>query len=144
MQGHELYSLCVDGKPRLVPKPPDRVQLIKRIREKTGHFSVRHKLALLITCYWWNGISDDVCSVVRHCGDSDRVNGTLRVQDMASNLLPICRLFYRWVVDVCGPFETTDCGHKYVMVAVEHFSKYAILVRLNDKHAAQTSFGTMH
>lgn len=36
MQGHELYSLSVDGKPHLIPKPPDRVELIKLTHEETG------------------------------------------------------------------------------------------------------------
>ena len=143
-QGQEMYNLGLDGKPRLVPKPPERTALIKRVHEETGHFGVRRTLALLLNRYWWQGMTEDVSSVVRHCAACDRVNSTFTVQPTELNPLPIGGLFYRWGVDLCGPFDQTERGHKYVMVAVEHFSKYVILVPLADKHAAQTAFAFEH
>ena len=122
-----MYNLGLDGKPRLVPKPPERTALIKRVHEETGHFGVRRTLALLLNRYWWQGMTEDVSSVVRHCAACDRVNSTFTVQPTELNPLPIGGLFYRWGVDLCGPFDQTERGHKYVMVAVEHFSKYVIL-----------------
>ena len=144
LQGRELYNLGLDGKPRLVPKPTERIELIKRTHEDTGHFGVRRTLALLLTKYWWNGVADEVSSVIRHCAACDRVNSTFTARSADLHPLPICGLFYRWGVDLCGPFDPTARGNKYVMVAVEHFSKYTLLIPLTDKHAAQTSFAFEH
>jgi len=120
------------------------VEIFKRTHEDTGHFGIRRTLALLLTRYWWSGIADDVGSVVRHCSACDRVNSTFTARSGILHPLPIGGLFYRWGVDLCGPFETTERGHKYVMVAVEHFSKYTLLIPLMDKHATQTAFAFEH
>lgn len=51
------------------------------------------------------------------------------------NPLPISRLCYHLGVDLCGLFKTTDRGHKSVMIAIDRFSTYTLLVPLTDKHA---------
>ncbi|PNH10576.1 Retrovirus-related Pol polyprotein from transposon [Tetrabaena socialis] len=144
IQGNQLLNLAVDGKSRQVPRPPDRVELIKRTHEETGHFGARRTLALLLTSYWWSGISQDVTSVVRHCGACDRVNASFTAQTAELNPLPLAGLFYRWGVDLCGPFNRTARGNTYVMVLIEHFSKYVLLVPIPDKHADQTAFVFLH
>jgi hypothetical protein len=54
--------------------------------------------------------------------------------------LPIMGLFYRWGVDLAGPFATSRRGNKYVMVCIEHFSKFAVLVPLLAKTAEETAY----
>ena len=39
-------------------------------------------------------------------------------------------LDYRWSLDFAGPFVVTSCGTKFVLVMVEHFSKWIELVAL--------------
>jgi len=46
---------------------------------------------------------------------------------------------YRWGVDLCGPFEATSQGHRFVMVCVEHFSKHLELVPIPDKEPHTTA-----
>ncbi|GIL92187.1 hypothetical protein Vretifemale_19732, partial [Volvox reticuliferus] len=140
MQGGVLYHLDSSGKGRVVPRPTERTEVIKKTHEDTGHFGVRRTLGLLLTSYWWRGMAEDVATVVRHCAACDRVNTTFSAQAPTLSSLPVCGLFYRWGVDLCGPFCKTARGHTYVMVCVEHFSKYVVLIPLPDKHAEQTAF----
>lgn len=123
-----------------MPKPLERVNLIKRLHEETGHISTKCTLAPLLTRYWWSGITEDVKSVVRPCTACDEVNGNFTAQQGERNPLPISGLFYRWSVDVYRPCETTARGYECVIVAVEYFSKYIILVPPTDKDVVQTSF----
>ncbi|EFJ48675.1 hypothetical protein VOLCADRAFT_117582 [Volvox carteri f. nagariensis] len=143
-QGETLCRIENDGKPRVVPKPGDRTDIIKRTHEQAGHFGVRRTTALLLTSYWWQGMHDDVASVVRHCAACDRVNTSFSARALELNPLPISGLFYRWGVDLCGPFKKTPRGFTYVMICVEHFSKYVVLIPLPDKHAEQTAFAFQH
>ena len=58
--------------------------------------------------------------------------------------LPIKCLFYRWGVDLCGPFPKTARGHEYAMVCVEHWSKTAVIVPIPNKNADTTAYALLH
>ncbi|PNH09248.1 Retrovirus-related Pol polyprotein from transposon [Tetrabaena socialis] len=45
-------------------------------------------------------------------------------------------LFYRWGVDLAGQMLESAEGNRYVMVAIEHFSKHVELIPLKDKAPA--------
>ena len=47
--------------------------------------------------------------------------------------LPILGLRYRWGVDFAGPLEKTAAGHTYVLVCIEHFTKWVELTPLPSK-----------
>jgi hypothetical protein len=66
-QGGVFYRLEGDGKPRVVPKPAERTEILKKTHEEAGPLGVQRTIALLLTSYWGRGISMDVASVVRHC-----------------------------------------------------------------------------
>jgi len=38
--------------------------------------------------------------------------------------MPIHDLFYRIVLDTTGPFPKTKFGNKYILVAINHYSKW--------------------
>jgi hypothetical protein len=144
MQGGALYRVFNDSKSRLVPKPPDRLDLIRRTHEEIWHFGIRRTSALLLTQHWWYGMYRDVENFVRHCEHCDRVNTSFATPQPDLHPLPVQGLFYRWGVDLCGPLPATKTGNVYVMICVEHFSKYTVLVPLPDKEAGTTSFAYLH
>ena len=43
---------------------------------------------------------------------------------------------YRWGVDFAGPLDASPKGNKYVMVCIEHFSKWVELVPVPSKSSA--------
>eukprot|EP00873_Tetraselmis_striata_P008292 jgi/Tetstr1/428556/TSEL_018550.t1 len=53
--------------------------------------------------------------------------------------MPLFGLFYRFSVDSAGPLPTSSEGHKYVIVIVEHFSKWIELVPVRDLEASTTA-----
>jgi hypothetical protein len=48
-------------------------------------------------------------------------------------------MFYRWGFDLAGEFPVSKRGNKYVLIAVEHFSRHIELIPLRDKTAAETA-----
>jgi len=88
----------------------------------------------------------DIAHVVQSCEECDRVNTSFNVQAKELQPLPVeglfyrwwC-LFYRWCVDLAGPFNpTSNSGNRYVFVTIEHFSKHITVVPIPDKFAATT------
>ena len=132
--------LGLDGRARIVPRPAERGELILKMHEQSGHWGVKRTVALLLHSYWWRGINSDVAETVRHCAACSRVRATFNSRPGVLNPLPIGGLFYRWGLDLCGPFNKTAQGSRYVMVCVEHFSKFVVLIPLPSKHAVETAF----
>ena len=58
--------------------------------------------------------------------------------------LPIKGMFYRWQVDLAGPYPVSEHGHTYLMICVESFSKYVEVFPLKDKSVAEVAYHFLH
>jgi hypothetical protein len=45
-----------------------------------------------------------------------------RIEELKS--IPICDLFYHVALDIVGPLPKTKFSNKYVLVAIDHYSKW--------------------
>ncbi|PNH01983.1 Retrovirus-related Pol polyprotein from transposon, partial [Tetrabaena socialis] len=134
--GIGITRIMANGSLRTVPLPADRRQLIESTHARNGHFGSRRTCAILLLSFWWHGMAKDVAVVVSECKVCDRANTSGNVRPEALSPLPVLGPFYRWGVDLAGPLPPTAQGHRYVMIAIEHFSKHIELVPLRDKTAA--------
>lgn len=80
---------------------------------------------------------DTVRKVVVTCQECDRVKTSFSVKTPQLHPLPIRGMFYRWSLDLAGELPETERGYKYVLVMIEHFSKWIILVPLKEKRSAK-------
>jgi hypothetical protein len=64
--------------------------------------------------------------------------GSIHSEDEELKNIPICDLFYRIVMDTVGPLPETKFGNKYIMVAIEHYSKWCEAKAVVD-HGAKTT-----
>ena len=133
----KLYRDMPDGMRKQVPAPAERESLIKTMHENHGHFGVKRTTALLHPFYWWSGMGRDVKTMVNKCALCDRVNTAFNTSAQQLQPLPIQGLFYRWGVDLAGPFNPVSrSGNRYVVVMVEHFSKFLDITAVPDKYAS--------
>ena len=49
--------------------------------------------------------------------------------------LPIMGMFYRWSVHLAGPFPQSEYRNYYIMVMIEHFSKWVEVVAIPTKES---------
>jgi hypothetical protein len=50
--------------------------------------------------------------------------GSNRSKDEELKSVRICDLFYKIVMDTAGPLPETNSGNKYILVAIDHYSKW--------------------
>jgi transposase InsO family protein len=133
----ELMRRFPDGTTKIVPPPDRRVEIAASQHELCGHFGEKRTRNLVLTSYWWVGVSITVAKVVKACGVCDRVHQSFNTQNPTMTSVPIHGMFYRWGVDLLG-LPTSDKGYKWVMVMIEYFSKHIELVPLKTKEAEET------
>jgi transposase InsO family protein len=138
-QSDKLCRVMADSSNRQVPPPVQRMQLVKDTHEHTRHFGEKRTMSLLCNGYWWRGMLDDVRAVVGSCAACDLSRAQFNAQLPMLQPLHVMGLHYRWSVDLCGPFPTSKAGNRYVMVMVEHYSKFVELAALPAKEARHTA-----
>ncbi len=64
--------------------------------------------------------------------------GSIHSGDEQMKNIPIYDLFYRVALDIAGPFSETKLGNKYILVAIDHYSKWCEVRAVSD-HGAKTA-----
>jgi hypothetical protein len=63
--------------------------------------------------------------------------GSIRSEDEELKSIPICELFYRIAMDIVEPLPETKSRNKYILVAIDHYSKWCEANAIVD-HGAKT------
>ncbi len=67
-----------------------------------------------------------------------RNKGSIRFGDEQLKSIPICDLFHRVALDTTGPLPETKSGNRYILVAIDHYSKWCEAKAVVD-HSAKTA-----
>ena len=76
---------------------------------------------------------------VRSCDTCARVKASFVPRDIPLHPLPTMGMFYRWSVDLAGPFPQSEFGNYYIMVMIEHFNNLAEEVAIPSKETSETT-----
>jgi hypothetical protein len=64
--------------------------------------------------------------------------GSIRFEDEELKSIHVCDLFYRVAMDTAGPLPETKSGNRYILVAIDHYSKWCEVKAVAD-HGAKTT-----
>ena len=129
---------------RVVPKPEEREGLFWLVHRRLGHFGGRRTLQLLRTGYWWHGIQGQVKAWQAECDTCRRARTDLYIAEAELQSLPVRELGYRWSLDILGELPLSRSGKRYVLVMVEHVSKWVEAVAIPAKTSALLAHHFMH
>jgi transposase InsO family protein len=138
--GHIIQRRMRDQTWKTIPPPDQRTKLILRHHRQTGHWGVRRTHYMTSLQYWWNNMRADIEKVLDTCEECSRIKASFSAAPAELQPLAIEGLFYRWSVDLCGPFPISKRGHRYVMVMIDGFSKQIEVAAIPDKTTATTAY----
>jgi hypothetical protein len=99
--------------------------LIEKIHEEIGHFGAMWTLAEVKKRFFWRDRTEVVKKFIKACEKCQLAkqfkNIKSGIEEMKS--IPICDLFYCVAMNTIGPLPKTTSGNKYVLVAINHYSK---------------------
>ena len=73
----------------MVPRPNQRVQLVRQVHEELDHFGVRRTHSMLRNQYWWVGMHREVVAYVGRCEVYDRVRSSFNTLSPQLKPIPI-------------------------------------------------------
>ena len=88
-------------------------------------------------------MGDTVVAIIKACLSCARVKVGFRESGKELQPLPIRGLGYRWGVDFAGPLVETRAGNKWVLVCIEHFTKWVELIPLPSKSSRDAARGLL-
>jgi hypothetical protein len=123
----------------MVPPPHEWFGLIQKVHSELGHFEVKRIYSLFTFYYHWRGMYVQAQNIIARCEQCDRVKTSFSFRQLTFSPLPIQSMFYHWSCDLARELPQTSKGNVYVMIMIEHFSKWVELVALSDKSSHSTS-----
>ena len=101
-----------------------REEILTAEHDQGGHFGVSKTFDRVHNKYYWPGLLKDCKEWVRSCHKCN-----IHKPSTGSKKAPMQRLeevgpFVRVGVDIVGPFPVTDRGNKYILVAIDHFTRW--------------------
>ena len=137
---HNLYKTCKENTSMLLIPPPDeREELTKKIHRDMGHFGIHRMIDRLQRNYWWKGMDDTVKKVIRACVPCARTKAGFRISGTELQPLKLQGIMFRWGIDFAGPLPESDRGNKYVLVCIEHCTKWVELIPLPSKSSSHVA-----
>src|SRR6266498_3547597 len=88
----------------------------------SGHFGLEATLSKLKERYYWPKMKDDIKSYIQTCDQCQRHEKITDENELHS--IRIKESFYQWRIDIVGPLIETARGNKYIVVAIDYFTKY--------------------
>ncbi|GKA16067.1 reverse transcriptase domain-containing protein [Tanacetum coccineum] len=114
---------------------PEEKRKARAIRRKTGRYAVTNGIFMhagprsvvvkaLRSGYYWPTIHADARKLIREC-NSCQVHSPVP-RNPQQNLTPITSLwpFYKWRIDIAGPFPEGPGKVKFLIVAIDYFTKW--------------------
>lgn len=152
LQEYDFEVRHIAGKDNPVADGLSRCLVLQHVDEikqahnaVVGHRGVRKTLdALHALGYDWPGMSGDVEEFVRSCPTCQKVRLGQGSFAAAIRTTAVTEPFEVVAIDAVGPLPEDSVGNKYILVAVDAFTRFAELVPAPDTSAQQAARALLH
>jgi hypothetical protein len=122
----------------MVPPPHEWPGFIQKVHLELGHFGVKRTYSLFSPHYHWRGMYVQIWNVIVRCEQCDRVRTSFSSWQLTLFPLPNQGMFYCWSCDFARKLPQSR-GNVYIMIMIEHFSKWVKFVALPNKSSHNTN-----
>ncbi|KAL2246834.1 UNVERIFIED_CONTAM: Retrovirus-related Pol polyprotein from transposon [Sesamum indicum] len=125
--GTQLYKRTVEGPLLKCLEDVQARYVLQEIHEgNCGNHSGARSLAQKVTRqgYFWPTLMKDCKEFVRRCEKCQKFASQIHTHAVPMIPVPITCPFDQWGIDIIGPFPPARAQKKFVIVAVEYFSKW--------------------
>jgi hypothetical protein len=100
--------------------------LVIQMHKDLGHFGEERTLVEIYKRYFWHNRTKDVKTIVKMCQQCHMVRkmGSICFEDEKLKSIHVCDLFYGIAMDTARPLPETNSISKYILVAIDHYSKW--------------------
>lgn len=138
-QDEQLYKLPAgEFQARIVPSKRHRASLIRGAHEDAGHFGIKRVEAMLIQKYTWSGMRQDIQT---HCSNCSvcQVHHAKFSADPVLHSIPVEPSAWHTIgIDFMGPLPLTVAKNRYLIIAIDYFTKWVEVLPLPD-HTANSA-----
>ena len=118
------------GVLRMVIPVADRAEILRAVHEDVrtgGHFTAKKAMEKVRPRWWWPNVYQDVehwVASCRICSASQHVRGLPKAKANRPRVVPN-RPWDSVYIDAVGPLPRASNGAEYILVAVDHFTRWA-------------------
>ncbi|KRH92279.1 putative transposable element, partial [Pseudoloma neurophilia] len=111
----------------------DKEEILNEYHIVSGHGSKGTMHFLLKGKFNWDHMAKDIEEFVKKCQICAKA-GSLKQNTQFCPIIST-RPNELWEIDLIGPLERSDNGHRYILVAIDHYTKWTETAPINDKTA---------
>nr|GEU80322.1 reverse transcriptase domain-containing protein [Tanacetum cinerariifolium] len=121
-----LFWICTDQIVRRCMHGQEAIDILKACYEGPtgGHHGANLTAKKVFDAgFFWPTIYRDTHAMIKSCNTCQRKVKISQKDEMPQNSIQVCEIFDVWGIDFMGPFPSSR-GNKYILVAVDYFSKW--------------------
>ncbi|GJU34745.1 reverse transcriptase domain-containing protein [Tanacetum coccineum] len=121
-----LFKICADQMIRRCVACQEAVDILTTCHSgpTEGHYGANYTAKKVFDSgFYWPTIYKDAHDLVTRCDTCQRQGKISQRDEMPQNSIQVCEIFDVWGIDFMGPFPSSR-GNKYILVAVDYFSKW--------------------
>ncbi|KAL0246349.1 hypothetical protein GEMRC1_007561 [Eukaryota sp. GEM-RC1] len=108
---------------------------------QSGHPSLSTSIKTLNDSdYWWPNMKDDLTNHIKNCPSCQKTSPIKRDQIPHSGSLWADKPFSKINVDTIGPLSPDADGNRFILVFVDFFTRFTILVPIIDLNAKEAAY----
>jgi len=134
IKGDALYLLTKNEYKLIVPKHL-KMELLRKYHEFNSHLGIKKCTRLLEERFYWPGMDVEIKDHINNCQLCQKIKMKNKRLFTNPKQIKSSTPFERICVDICGPFEQTLYGNKYILGIIDHFSKYCSLIPIKSQDA---------